>query len=417
MRRLPRSTQTFEYFFEHVRRPSSLCHACQLRNARPFSSARVQREDQQKEPYTEKLRRKIWGTDNPPGQVDPYSRDSPMKSAVPEYAGREVDGREMAEDEVEVDNVGEGQEAVENERYYTPAESWDGLEWVGSDAWVKELKSPHEKFESFIRLKDDVSKFEIHSAIRRAAIEVLALRYASDSQDSWRTILKERWENPSLDPTNWTEGVKFKIVDKDLQLVYPSEDIQNEILSIMGIRPTEQNGDSNAAAETYEQGEFSAEDTDGTELIPEEVSDISNKRKPTWEAKHWMDYFSLKDDIVKFYVSATASTGFLPYYKASHRLKVLTPHQVIKRVIQLTRLRIPDFLITTSKTARHLYEGLRHPSKTKLVESLVIGELTKLKHVKIFDRRFTPIDKEKEVGRWKLIEKNLKKRDLPVTGG
>jgi hypothetical protein len=43
-------------------------------------------------------------------------------------------------------------------------------------------------------------------------------------------------------------------------------------------------------------------------------------------------------------------------------------------------------------------------------------ELTSLPNVKVYDRRVTPIDKEKAVGRWKVIEKELNERGLPVTG-
>ena len=39
-----------------------------------------------------------------------------------------------------------------------------------------------------------------------------------------------------------------------------------------------------------------------------------------------------------------------------------------------------------------------------------------LPNVKVYDRRITPIDKEKMVGRWKVIERELIERDLPVTG-
>jgi hypothetical protein len=42
--------------------------------------------------------------------------------------------------------------------------------------------------------------------------------------------------------------------------------------------------------------------------------------------------------------------------------------------------------------------------------------LLELPNVKIYDRRITPIDKEISVGRWKLIEEELKSRGLPVTG-
>lgn len=34
----------------------------------------------------------------------------------------------------------------------------------------------------------------------------------------------------------------------------------------------------------------------------------------------------------------------------------------------------------------------------------------------IMPRRETPVDKEKEVGRWKIIEAELKARGLPVLG-
>jgi hypothetical protein len=44
------------------------------------------------------------------------------------------------------------------------------------------------------------------------------------------------------------------------------------------------------------------------------------------------------------------------------------------------------------------------------------GDLVQLPNVKIYSRRVTPIDKEVEVGRWKVIVKELEKRELPVTG-
>ena len=44
------------------------------------------------------------------------------------------------------------------------------------------------------------------------------------------------------------------------------------------------------------------------------------------------------------------------------------------------------------------------------------GALRGLSNVVISGRRQTPIDKEKELGRWKVIERTLKERGLPVTG-
>lgn len=43
-------------------------------------------------------------------------------------------------------------------------------------------------------------------------------------------------------------------------------------------------------------------------------------------------------------------------------------------------------------------------------------EIQELGNVKVHARRVTPIDKEKAVGRWKVIEQQLIDRGLPVTG-
>lgn len=86
--------------------------------------------------------------------------------------------------------------------------------------------------------------------------------------------------------------------------------------------------------------------------------------------------------------------------------------------MQLTGVRIPDCTIESVQTVKSLLSRLTTPPKpAKLVEALVQKEqLTSLPNVNIFGRRITPIDKEVRVGRWKLIEKELSRRGLPVTG-
>jgi len=37
-------------------------------------------------------------------------------------------------------------------------------------------------------------------------------------------------------------------------------------------------------------------------------------------------------------------------------------------------------------------------------------------NVSVYPRRQTLIDREQQVGRWKVIEEELNRRDLPVTG-
>lgn len=86
--------------------------------------------------------------------------------------------------------------------------------------------------------------------------------------------------------------------------------------------------------------------------------------------------------------------------------------------MQLTGLRISDPVIARSSTAGILLDQITaREQPKKLAERLEHNEqLAKLPNVKISRRRITPIDKEKEVGRWKVIEQKLLDKNLPVTG-
>ncbi len=86
--------------------------------------------------------------------------------------------------------------------------------------------------------------------------------------------------------------------------------------------------------------------------------------------------------------------------------------------MQLTGIHIPDVKIQAITTIQSLLQALVKPPKPKkLVDALAADDrLAGLQNVKLFDRRITPIDREKTVGRWKVIERELERRELPVTG-
>lgn len=53
----------------------------------------------------------------------------------------------------------------------------------------------------------------------------------------------------------------------------------------------------------------------------------------------------------------------------------------------------------------------------KIAEQLLKDEkLAAQANLLVLGRRETPVDKEKEVGRWKVIEEELRSRGLPVLG-
>ena len=86
--------------------------------------------------------------------------------------------------------------------------------------------------------------------------------------------------------------------------------------------------------------------------------------------------------------------------------------------MQLTGIRIPDCAIQNIGTVKQLLAALKEkPKATKLAQVLTVNDqLKKLPNVQLMATRYTPISKEKENGRWKVIVKELKERDLPITG-
>lgn len=92
--------------------------------------------------------------------------------------------------------------------------------------------------------------------------------------------------------------------------------------------------------------------------------------------------------------------------------------QLRKRLYQLTGILIPDAKLAAANTAKHILTlATRDPKPLKLAQMLEKrNAFNDLSNVKLHERKIGPIDKEVAVGRWKVIEEELKKRDLPVTG-
>ena len=92
--------------------------------------------------------------------------------------------------------------------------------------------------------------------------------------------------------------------------------------------------------------------------------------------------------------------------------------QIAKRVQQRTGIRLTDPQITHAKTAGSMFVHLWKPEKPKkLAEGLLLNnELKDLPNVKIAGHRVTFVHKEREVGRWKVIEDELNERGIPPLG-
>ena len=127
---------------------------------------------------------------------------------------------------------------------------------------------------------------------------------------------------------------------------------------------------------------------------------------------------SFKDLIPFLRIRLEGDTLFAVSSQRSFKASLTSLFQVLKRVMQLTGIRIPDCTAQNIRTVKQLLAALQEkPKPKKLAQVLAVNsQLSKLPNVQLMATRYTPISKEKENGRWKAIVKELKERDLPVTG-
>ncbi|KAL2255255.1 hypothetical protein VTK26DRAFT_3749 [Humicola hyalothermophila] len=149
-----------------------------------------------------------------------------------------------------------------------------------------------------------------------------------------------------------------------------------------------------ANGEKVKEGEAVAEEANAEEAAtpaePTLTPEMAKEMIQSWD-KGWRKA-ELRDPVVKFYIA--------------------------KRIQQLTGRRIPDGKLCAIRSVDSLLKELVEPPKPKKLAELIEakGVFKDLPNVRVFPRRVTPIDKEKMVGRWKIIVDELKKRELPVTG-
>lgn len=107
------------------------------------------------------MRKKIWGTDQPPGAKDPYKQDS-----MSQYQKTKEPAKKPAASAAPADMS-----------TYQPADNAEGLEEVGGKGiwWMNRVEPEFEGFIPSMKLEDP---YEVTAALHRAVVEVFALRAA-----------------------------------------------------------------------------------------------------------------------------------------------------------------------------------------------------------------------------------------------
>ncbi|KAH0536194.1 hypothetical protein FGG08_006902 [Glutinoglossum americanum] len=371
------------------------CSACRSRRLLPlaaatnfstFSSRPARRQpttDPENTPFSEKLRRKLWGTDKPPGQIDPYNPHDRRTRPVEE----------------EVSVVTGGAEA------YSPATTWDGLEHVGgSGGWWEKNWDPVYGFKAsmcFIPPERLASPTALTNALHRAVVEVFTLQQAGKPLGDVSNI-----------PTNLDEDITTPVQitlneQQGISLVYPDGQVKEDILQyaipselpqeVIEAATDETSEDKNIPTDLPTEGEPPTTEKEGLLVAGEQSS-----------GEHYKTDSHLQEII------STWNPSWLSIPLTEPALKFA----ILKRTTQLTGHLIPDPKIHNLLTTQSLLTLLvTPPPPRKLAQSLLENEeLVRLPNVKVVERRVTPVDREKAVGRWKIIEKELEERGLPVLG-
>ncbi len=178
MRRTIPSVQSSHSISVSISQMTYICTSCRHQALRQrISQLQPIRNASSGLPQTERLRRRIWGSDNPPGLRDPYGapgfferrrkqaqkergeRPPEPESTIlrPEAAPSEpanleprsapIDRHEHAMRDIRWSRTVPGNDPEIHDPKYRPAETWDGLERVGlSGHWKEERPKPEESF-------------------------------------------------------------------------------------------------------------------------------------------------------------------------------------------------------------------------------------------------------------------------------
>ncbi|KAJ5092110.1 hypothetical protein NUU61_006980 [Penicillium alfredii] len=121
----------------------------------------------------ERTRRKLWGTDQPPGAKDPYTGESqiaqPLRSGVPEESKPEADGLASPDEEAQPDELASADT-------YEQATTWHGLETIGYLEETEWLREGSNEKDEYVPYAANIKHQNPTDAAHQAAVELCLLR-------------------------------------------------------------------------------------------------------------------------------------------------------------------------------------------------------------------------------------------------
>ncbi|KAH2194374.1 hypothetical protein EMGR_005980 [Emarellia grisea] len=333
-------------------------------------------------PLTERVRRKIWGTDNPPGLKDPYGGEGVLErkwKKQPEQQEEEPSRGSTEALETQSEDV------ISNT--YEPATTWESLPRVGHlGKWSDLPPTEADVFNPFMLKKKLTKEGHLHLAAHQAAVEICLMHALKkpltkicDVVEHEKPVFKLIWKCkivPNAE-SQWGQS-----------LVYPDDESKDVLVYI------------------FEQIGGGA-DTTATPAEEEVQEDVETEEQGAVE-----DSISQAPTPPFFGYRSVRDKGFLSLSLNDPETKFA----FLKRLSQLSGHYFPDPVmhsISTVKQAVEYLEGVVNPKPTKLADQLVNNpELQHLPNVKLFTKRQTALHKDEELGRKKIIESELRARGL-----
>ncbi|KAI7348696.1 hypothetical protein KC354_g13494 [Hortaea werneckii] len=354
--------------------PSYVCRSCRAQAARQFHTSRPVLAD---EPWHKRMSNYFFGSKE--SRRADADREEKNKQRIQELADR--GGSTQAEKKVdkfgrELDVAAIVDPSINKQ--YVQSMTWDGLERIGSEQWVRERADQGEQYVGFLpwkRVQLDAAQWQM--LLHHVTVEALTLQKAG------RDVEQVCWPRVGS-AANWevTRNARLQAsVDGGVTVHFGTPEDESTILASIPTTLPE-----NA---TQDQETLVNEVTNAVQGDLAEGEDGGNGKLPP----AWMD-ISLHEPTLKM--------------------------ALIKRTLQLTSHRLSDHVLSTSATLADLWSHYAVPTTpAKLAHTKPLQKLAtnpQIPNVTVHTRRQTPIDREKNVGRWKVIEEELVQRGLPVTG-
>ncbi|KAI0116780.1 ribosomal subunit 39S-domain-containing protein [Daldinia grandis] len=252
---------------------------------------------------------------------------------------------------------------------YVPALTADGLETVGGlKNWWDQPDHWSSDFVGFKPPNPVLDPAVLETSVRRAVVEAFALKQAGRDDE-----LIKAWPIAGEDELHRLLSVEINVAKGG------AVSLTGNVSAVVGslVQRSE-------SAVTNE----SAEERKSVPVLPTEEA---QKYKDAWG--HRWKAVSLSDPRIKFAVT--------------------------KRIFQLTGKLVHDHQLSGITDVRSLLQAVQKPPKLKTLTQEIQErrqDLVQLPNVSFATKRITRGDREKAVGRFKLIEEELKKRDLPLVG-